>query len=1104
MGSGPKEWGRRGRSGPGCGIWGSASLCFLVLVVGVVLQVRGQSEVLSPGSDLFDLVNSYTGATLTVSLSNQQQTWMLQDTIVLGTGSSPVSSLTLEGGTPNNPSASVIDCGGNSRGFYLGTGVSLTLKDLTVANCRSDDKLIPDPTLGGGGAAIYSSGASIVLQNVRFLNNTSFQDGNSSDASSTGGGAIFLESTSQLQSQNSVFQSNLGTRGGAIYATDSAWLNIVNSTFVRNQCHLANTGGGLHFTGTSSGNIQFSLFDGNLSPGGNGGGIYAHEQARLRSESNVFTKNTATYGACFYGTDESDSKFYRDQFFNNTAANNGGVAEIAKQAKVTWAECNFSKNLASGAQHLSIRGGESPTIDSCTFVGWGVSKNSNGIINLFTRTVLIRNSTFKDGFGTNTGMLNAGGALTKLTIEDCLFEKNTGYTYGAIVFSGFGGPASEIDIVVKNSIFRKNRAISTGGVVGGPLASRDYVMSFENCKFEDNSAGSFGGVGFFLTSGTYRFNRCGFRRNSATKGGVFATRGSARVEVIDSELTGNEASSGGVLFQTAEGKFVIESSKIEDSRAVTYGGVFYADKLALNCPVFKNTAIRRNRAGQSGGALYFESSQPPCNSIAGFCKDCTFGSNVAVVGYGNDYASAPAHLVPGNVLEEIEPGQYFQSFVKVTDAFNQTLKGFVDMEVHLHVENNDTAPVISGTIVRQPTRAGEVVFDDVLLGAEPNTQAKIHFDSEPRTTSFDVRVLVSDCSSGDVIYKDRDDLYYCLEEKVPDGIARIVVFVAMAIVLALGIVVLILLIWRRKKKPIHNASPSMCYVIVVGVILSAISVAMWTTVEDATCALRGWLLALGLTMTFGSIFVRAYRLLWIFRMSVSDLSLNSTRRRVITNTDLLIGVGVLLVLVIIVLAVWMGVGFPSKTEVIDLDRSHKKGAEHTITYECDHSFPSSLFIIVLIVIEALLLGFNVVVAILTRNIPSNFNESKHIAFTVYNAAIMMVVAVVLVIVFNDSPTALLIIVAMTVLFQCLVTLFMMFAPKLYLSFLSGAALIKHLTDETAYLQQEVWSRERQAQELKTRLTSKAPTDPATATATGNTLQKVQTTEERSSSSSSRV
>ena len=102
-----------------------------------------------------------------------------------------------------------------------------------------------------------------------------------------------------------------------------------------------------------------------------------------------------------------------------------------------------------------------------------------------------------------------------------------------------------------------------------------------------------------------------------------------------------------------------------------------------------------------------------------------------------------------------------------------------------------------------------------------------------------------------------------------------------------------------------------------------------------------------------------------------------------TSVDLILGVSIMLALVSVVLIVWMIVAPPNQLFTVKTDVSGST-ADNTIIYYCDSSFPSSLFMIVLIVIEALLLGFNCVVVVLTRRLPSNFNESKHIAFTVTN------------------------------------------------------------------------------------------------------------------------
>jgi len=298
------------------------------------------------------------------------------------------------------------------------------------------------------------------------------------------------------------------------------------------------------------------------------------------------------------------------------------------------------------------------------------------------------------------------------------------------------------------------------------------------------------------------------------------------------------------------------------------------------------------------------------------------------------------------------------------------------MEVRLQVENNDT--YVTGTTVRQPTHEGRVFFDDVVFGVLPGSSIPLRLYSDPPTTTIHLSLKIDSCHSDQELYE-RDDLYYCLDKEEPNSSAVILVYIGAGIILGISLVVLGLLFWKRREKPVHNATPSMCYIIVVGVMFTAASVIMWTKATDVTCALRGWLLALGLTMIFGAIFVRAYRLLTIFKRTVGNV--DSVTGRILTTRDLVIGVALMLGAVIIVLVVWMAVAAPNQRDVIKIDVTGDI-PDNTITPECDHSFPSSVFIIVLIVIEALLLAFDCVVAVLTRNLHSSFNESKHVTFTV--------------------------------------------------------------------------------------------------------------------------
>eukprot|EP01102_Stenamoeba_stenopodia_P014664 TRINITY_DN4896_c0_g1_i3.p1 TRINITY_DN4896_c0_g1~~TRINITY_DN4896_c0_g1_i3.p1 ORF type:complete len:1045 (-),score=275.20 TRINITY_DN4896_c0_g1_i3:1905-5039(-) len=924
------------------------------------------------------------------------------------------------------------------------------------------------------------------LPKVRLANHTSTKQ---SPEVPSGGGAIFIDSTTKLQADNCTFENNLASYGGALFVAGTAVAEITNSNIRFNNVSQEGNGGGVYCTDDSVCRISSSVVESNLAIGGIGGGIYCNKRSQLFSQDNYYTGNTATYGGAHYGDDASASQLISDQFEANRALNNGGVAEISAESTVTWKYCRFSLNKASGTLVLIIRGGIRSVIDSCLFESFGDYRNNEAMVGALAGDIYITNSTFKNGFAASGGALGIGGSIKKFLMEDSLFIDNTAFDIGALSVSGLSLDNFDVktDIVIRKTRFENNRAISSGGSIGGQGANNNFNVKFEDCDFVNNVAGVNGGVGFFLESGIWTFENCRFVSNRGQNGGTMGVSGTARVVVNKSNFESNSGLNGGALFATSEGEYRIESSTFQSNKATVNGGVFYSDFLARVCPQFVRSKFVGNVASGSGGGLFFDmgddhddgDSLISCAREYSFCDGCSFVKNKVTLGYGTDYATSPTTLVPiGWIMDRLYPSQTFNSSFEVKDAFNQTLLGFIDMQVNLKVKKDI---YVTGTLTRQPTRQGVVVFDDVIFGVEPGSKVPIHFTSDPTTTDISDHIAIDRCSSDQLLYV-KNNYYYCLDQKEPDDVARVLIYIAVALILALAFVVLLLLIWKRREKPIHNATPSMCYTIVMGVVLCAISVTMWTKAEDAMCALRGWLLALGLTMIFGAIFVRAYRLLWIFKKTVGDIH---AKRRVITNLDLGIGVGAQLTVVIIVLVVWMIVAPPNKRDVIEIDVSGEE-ADNTITYECDYGYPSSVFIILLIVMEALLLAFNCVVAFLTRNIPSNFNESKHIAFTMYNAAIMMTVAIVLVIVFNDDPTAILIIVALTILFQCLVTLVVLFAPKLYLSFLSKSSLIKHLTKEKEDIQQEIRMKEREATELKSSFTSSGTTATAADTANTNT------------------
>eukprot|EP01102_Stenamoeba_stenopodia_P015876 TRINITY_DN5484_c0_g1_i1.p1 TRINITY_DN5484_c0_g1~~TRINITY_DN5484_c0_g1_i1.p1 ORF type:complete len:644 (-),score=191.97 TRINITY_DN5484_c0_g1_i1:220-2151(-) len=614
------------------------------------------------------------------------------------------------------------------------------------------------------------------------------------------------------------------------------------------------------------------------------------------------------------------------------------------------------------------------------------------------------------------------------------------------------------------------------------MGSSNFEITIKDCEFESNEGGDGGGAIGVQQDMTSKIQDCKFKSNNAATGGAILVSDEAKVIVDKSSFESNNARFGASLAQNLDGSFRVSDSDFRKGEAVFDGGAVFASLIATGCSRFDNVRFDNNQAVVAGGAFYFAARTPPVCSDEWkkkksdndnsdkleYCLNCKFTNNNA--SYGPDYATGASVLkLESDKLKRLSPSESFDMSFLLVDYYGQTLKGFIDTLVNIKVSNDS---VLRGELVKQPERDGSVSFTNLRWGSQPGHKAAILFYTEPPTTETGYTVEIRDCGNDEVLYERTDEVngkkttvWYCLSIQDPADVVKGLTYAGVAVILFLAFVILALLIWKRKKKPIQNASPVFCYTVVVGVVLSTVSVSMWTKADNAMCVLRGWLLALGTSLIFGSLFVREWRLLWIFKST-------KINRRIISNLDLAKGLAFIVSVNLVVLIVWTAVAPPYRVENIDI------GKEDKITYECDVSYPSSVFVIILIVLQALLLAFNCVVSFFLRNIPSSFNESKHIAFTVYNAAIMMIVAIVLIIVFNDDKTAVLIIIALTVLFGCLVALVVLFAPKIFLSFLRRAQLVALIQQETTELQMELWARERQIAEVLTKTTTTHGTSKA--------------------------
>jgi hypothetical protein len=103
---------------------------------------------------------------------------------------------------------------------------------------------------------------------------------------------------------------------------------------------------------------------------------------------------------------------------------------------------------------------------------------------------------------------------------------------------------------------------------------------------------------------------------------------------------------------------------------------------------------------------------------------------------------------------------------------------------------------------------------------------------------------------------------------VPSGLGSTEVAIMLALVgvaiAALLALLVALFVWR-KTRTLHSASPLFCALIAIGGLVAMLSNMVLALPRDAmSCAATTWLVHLGFTISFGSLFIKTQRLASIF------------------------------------------------------------------------------------------------------------------------------------------------------------------------------------------------------------------------------------------------
>lgn len=254
----------------------------------------------------------------------------------------------------------------------------------------------------------------------------------------------------------------------------------------------------------------------------------------------------------------------------------------------------------------------------------------------------------------------------------------------------------------------------------------------------------------------------------------------------------------------------------------------------------------------------------------------------------------------------------------------------------------------------------------------------------------------------------------------------IVALIFIIIGLAMAISFSIYFFVNRNEKVIKKTSPFFSQLMLLGILLCITSQIFWDVSQSKfTCLVKIWLLAIGFGLIMGNLLAKTYRIFKIF----SNAKVTSL---VIRDTDLLIFTGSIIVLEIILLSCY---SFPSGLPRPVVIQSTSDSLLKIIKCQVPSSFLQTGGTIWLLGVNFLLVLAAVIIAYLTRNVDSAFNESRYIAYTVYVFLLVTIILLPLYYTAGDSSSSnsrQFIIRTLAILVSMFFCLGALFLPKIYL------------------------------------------------------------------------
>ena len=516
--------------------------------------------------------------------------------------------------------------------FQMSTGATLTLKSTGTVN---EPKLIVDgANVTTNSPAIYAAGSSNcninVLEGVQFTNHKSTGngsvirldnnagatlkiDGAKFDYNNNAGyvGTVYMRGTNIAEVKNSVFEGNTGSGGSAIWSEGNVTLTIDTCTFKNNTAQkvtpYTNWVDGIVYiyNNTQAATIKDSTFTGNT--GDQNGGTLIVYLGKADVSGSTFTGNSGVKGAAILNG-RSTLTVAGCTFNENTVTTQGGAicneGTTAAPGNVTITNSIFTGNVAKNGDAFATSN-----------LGGAISNTANCTMSV-TDSTFTGNQAYRGGAIYNVGNLTITG-----TDESALLKGNKASNWGGAVYTEGGtfnvdGYTFEENnathggailmftaSTVKNSTFTGNYVtVDAGGAV--------YVnkeATFENCKFDSNTAINHGGA--IYKDGNVKLTLTGNNENA--------------LFINNKAATTNTKKYGGAVYVSG-GTYVVDGYTFEGNSASSGGALF-----TLSCTseaIIRNCTFKSNLAqvstGQQGGALYIYGHDATV-------ENCKFDGNIA-------------------------------------------------------------------------------------------------------------------------------------------------------------------------------------------------------------------------------------------------------------------------------------------------------------------------------------------------------------------------------------------------------------------------------------------------------------------------------------------